>query len=91
MDQSSLESVALIGVIHGIGEVVERSTIALIDHIYNQVSPGEKAGEVFVLFVVGGLQQISPIWAWCTKQVLSSLQTASCTCTNIITWWIVLH
>ena len=37
VDLSSLESVALIGVIHGIAEVVERSTIALIDHIYNQV------------------------------------------------------
>jgi len=34
---SSLESVALIGLIHGIAEVVERSTIALIDHVYNQV------------------------------------------------------
>ncbi|KAL9969511.1 hypothetical protein ACROYT_G021732 [Oculina patagonica] len=37
VDQSSLESVAVIGVIHGIAEVVERSTIAFIDHIYNQV------------------------------------------------------
>ena len=37
LDLSSLESVALIGLIHGIAEVVERSTIALIDHIYNQV------------------------------------------------------
>ncbi|XP_020622040.1 uncharacterized protein LOC110059653 [Orbicella faveolata] len=37
VDLSRLESVALIGVIHGIAEVVERSTIALIDHIYNQV------------------------------------------------------
>ena len=37
VDLSSLESVALIGVIHGVAEVVERSTIALIDHIYNQV------------------------------------------------------
>ena len=37
VDLSSLKSVALIGVIHGIAEVVERSTIALIDHIYNQV------------------------------------------------------
>lgn len=37
VDLSSLESVALIGLIHGIGEVVERSTIALIDHIYNQI------------------------------------------------------
>ena len=37
VDLSSLESVALIGVIHGVAEVVERSTMALIDHIYNQV------------------------------------------------------
>lgn len=37
VDISSLESVALIGVIHGIAEVVERSTIAFIDHVYNQV------------------------------------------------------
>ena len=37
VDLSRLESVALIGVIHGIAEVVERSTIALIDHIYNRV------------------------------------------------------
>ena len=37
LDLSSLESVALIGLIHGIAEVLERSTIALIDHIYNQV------------------------------------------------------
>ena len=37
VDLSSLESVALIGVIHGVAEVVERSTIALIDHIYNQI------------------------------------------------------
>ena len=37
VDLDSLESVALIGVIHGIAEVIERCTIALIDHIYNQV------------------------------------------------------
>ena len=37
MDLDSLKSVALIGVIHGIAEVIERCTIALIDHIYNQV------------------------------------------------------
>ena len=37
LDLSSLESVALIGVIHGVAEVIERSTMALIDHIYNQV------------------------------------------------------
>ena len=37
VDLSNLESVVLIGVIHGVAEFVERSTIALIDHIYNQV------------------------------------------------------
>ena len=37
VDLSSLESVALIGLIHGVAEVVERSTMALIDHFYNQV------------------------------------------------------
>ena len=37
VDLQSLESVALIGVIHGIAEVVERSTMILIDHFYNQV------------------------------------------------------
>ena len=37
VDLQSLESVALIGVIHGIAEVVERSTMVLIDHFSNQV------------------------------------------------------
>ena len=37
LDLQSLESVALIGVIHGIAEVVERSTMVLIDHFSNQV------------------------------------------------------
>ena len=37
LDLKSLESVALIGVIHGVAEVAERTTIALIDHMYNQV------------------------------------------------------
>ena len=37
VDLESLESVALIGVIHGIAEVIERSTMVLIDHFYNQV------------------------------------------------------
>lgn len=36
-DLDSLEAVALIGVIHGIAEVIERSTVVLIDHIYHQV------------------------------------------------------
>ena len=37
VDLESLESVALIGVIHGIAEVIERSSMVLIDHLYNQV------------------------------------------------------
>ena len=37
VDLDSLESVSLIGVIHGIAEVIERCTIALIDQVYNQV------------------------------------------------------
>ena len=37
VDLDSLQSVALIGIIHGIAEVIERCTIAFIDHIYNQV------------------------------------------------------
>ena len=37
VDLQSLESVALIGVIHGIAEVIERSTMVLIDHFYNKV------------------------------------------------------
>ena len=37
VDLQSLESVALIGVIHGIAEVIERSSMVLIDHFYNQV------------------------------------------------------
>ena len=36
VDLQSLESVALIGVIHGIAEVIERSSMVLIDHFYNQ-------------------------------------------------------
>ena len=38
VDLESVEAVALIGVIHdGIAEVIERSTMVLIDHIYHQV------------------------------------------------------
>ena len=37
VDLQSLESVALIGVIHGIAEVIERSTMVLIDHFSNEV------------------------------------------------------
>ena len=37
VDLQSLESVSLIGVIDGIAEVIERSSMVLIDHFYNQV------------------------------------------------------
>ena len=37
MDLHSLESVALIGIIHGIAEVFDRSIMAFIDHILHQV------------------------------------------------------
>ena len=37
VDIQSLKAVALIGVIHGIAEVIERSTMVLIDHLYNRV------------------------------------------------------
>ena len=37
VDLHSLESVALIGVIHGLAEVFDRSIMALIDHIVHQV------------------------------------------------------
>ena len=37
VDLHTLESVALIGVVHGIAEVFDRSIMALIDHIVHQV------------------------------------------------------
>ena len=37
VDLQNLESVALIGVIHGIAEVIDRSTMVLIDHITNRL------------------------------------------------------
>ena len=40
VDLDSLEVVVLIGVIHGIAEVIERSTMVLIDHICQQVWKG---------------------------------------------------
>lgn len=36
VDLQTLESVAVIGMIHGIAEVMERSSMVLRDHIYNQ-------------------------------------------------------
>ena len=37
VDLNSLKAVALIGVIHGFAEVIERSIIVLIDYIYHQM------------------------------------------------------
>ena len=37
VDLDSLKAVALIGVIHGVAEVIERSVIVLIDYIYHQI------------------------------------------------------
>ena len=37
VDLNSLKAVALIGVIHGVAEVVERSIIVLINYIYHQL------------------------------------------------------
>jgi len=37
VDLQSLEVVALIGVVHGIAEVIERSTMVLIDHICHKI------------------------------------------------------
>ena len=37
VDLNSLKAVALIGVIHGVAEVIERSVIVLIDYIYHQI------------------------------------------------------
>ena len=37
VDLNSLKAVALIGAIHGVAEVIERSVIVLIDYIYHQI------------------------------------------------------
>ena len=42
VDLQSLESVALIGVIHGIAEVIDRSIMILIDHICHQLLENSK-------------------------------------------------
>ena len=43
VDLESLEAVALIGVIHGTAEVIERSTMVVIDHICHQIWKRRKA------------------------------------------------
>ena len=37
VDLNSLKSIAVIGVIHGVAEVIERSAVVLIDYIYHQI------------------------------------------------------
>ena len=37
VDLDSLKAVALIGVIHAVAEVIERSIIVLVDYIYHQL------------------------------------------------------
>ena len=36
-DLESLESIAILGIIHGLAEVVERSTVVVVDHICHQI------------------------------------------------------
>ena len=42
-DLDSLESIAILGVIHGFAEVVERSTVVIIDHICHQICRRESS------------------------------------------------
>ena len=42
-DLDSLESIAILGIIHGFAEVVERSTVVIIDHICHQLCRRESS------------------------------------------------
>ena len=42
-DLDSLESIAILGIIHGFAEVVERSTVVVIDHICHQICRRESS------------------------------------------------
>ena len=42
-DLDSLESIAILGVMHGFAEVVERSTVVIIDHICHQICRRESS------------------------------------------------
>ena len=42
-DLDSLESIAILGIIHGFAEVVERSTVVVVDHICHQVCRRESS------------------------------------------------
>ena len=58
MDLHHLDSVALIGVIHGIAEVFDRSFTAFIDHIIHEVL-GKRPGEGFAPLTVRDSQLTS--------------------------------
>ena len=52
-DLGSLQSIAVLGIIHGAAEVTERSTMVVIDHICHVIWKRTSAlGEVFVLLAV---------------------------------------
>ena len=42
-DLDSLESIAILGIIHGFAEIVERSTVVIIDHICHQICRRESS------------------------------------------------
>ena len=42
VDLGSVKSVALIGLIHGLSEVIERSTVVLIDYLYHKICERER-------------------------------------------------
>ena len=42
-DLDSLESIAILGIIHGFAEVLERSTVVIIDHICHQICRRESS------------------------------------------------
>jgi len=42
-DLESLESIAILGIIHGLAEVVERSTVVVIDHVCHQICRRESS------------------------------------------------
>ncbi|KAL9956406.1 hypothetical protein ACROYT_G037880 [Oculina patagonica] len=52
-DLGSLQSIAILGVIHGAAEVIERSTMVVIDHIFiGFAKEHQLLGDVFVLLAV---------------------------------------
>ena len=52
-DLGNLESIAILGIIHGAAEVIERSTMVVIDHICHLIWKGRSIiGEVFILLAM---------------------------------------